>query len=164
MIAESSPFGGINMKTSDTIKHNETDPWERWYAKVLDLIVKYDIDMWSYINCDWDSQSMWRGVGFGDSRLSSNEAVMEKWQQIIIDGKGAQNFLMSGSLDHCGAKVKPVKFYMSKIEWGLHVPIMILAVALGVLQVYSYMAKRYREQDHDICHTSERTPLASNTA
>ena len=88
------------MKTSDTIKHNETDPWERWYAKVLDLILKYDIDMWSYINCDWDSQSMWRGVGFGDSRLSSNEAVMEKWQQIIIDGKGAQNFLMSGSLDH----------------------------------------------------------------
>jgi len=49
MIAESTPFGGINLNTSST---REFNTWDRWYGKVLILIEKYDISMWCYINCD----------------------------------------------------------------------------------------------------------------
>jgi hypothetical protein len=101
MIAESTPFGGINLNNSETILFDDTDPWERWFGRVLSLIEKYDIDMWSYINCDWDVQPMWRNVGFGDTRLSSNSHVMQKWQHYVIESKGNQTFLMGNSLE-CG--------------------------------------------------------------
>jgi len=100
MIAESTPFGGINVNTSETRAFNKTSPWDRWYGEVLALIEKYDISMWCYINCNWDSQPMWRNVGFGDTRLSSNQEVMEKWNHYVIRSAGKQQFLMSGSLDY----------------------------------------------------------------
>lgn len=37
---------------------------------------------------------MWRNIGFGDTRLSSNSHVMKKWQHYIIESKGKQKFLM----------------------------------------------------------------------
>ena len=58
--------------------------------------------MWSYINCDWDSQPMWHNVGFGDTRLSSNHHVMEMWQHYIIESRGNQTFLLGNSLS-CGS-------------------------------------------------------------
>ncbi len=151
------------METPTTIKHNETDPWERWYKRVLDLIIEYDIDMWSYINCDWDSQPMWHGVGFHDSRLSSSLTVMQKWQQFILDGKGGQHFLMGGSLGHCSTQTKlPTKLYVPNFAvWGI---IVTIFVCVGIfIQVCRYMAKRQREQGICSVHTSETTPLTSNT-
>lgn len=94
----STPFGGINLNDANTVLFNDTNPWDRWFGKVLSLIETYDIDMWSYINCDWDSQPMWHNVGFGDTRLSSNAEVMHKWQHYILESKGSQTFLMSDSL------------------------------------------------------------------
>jgi hypothetical protein len=76
MIAESTPYGGIDQLQ---------DPWMEWFQPVLDLIDEYDISMWSYIDCDWISQPMWKYAGFGDTRLSNNETVMEKWQQHVVD-------------------------------------------------------------------------------
>lgn len=98
MIAESTPFGGINLSNKNTELFGDTDAWDRWFGRVLSLIETYDIDMWSYINCDWDSQPMWHGVGFGDTRLSSNHHVMEMWQHYIIESKGNQTFLLGNSL------------------------------------------------------------------
>jgi hypothetical protein len=86
MIAESTPFGGI-----DSLQ----DPWNEWFQPCLDLIENYDISMWSYINCAWDSQPMWRNVGFGDTRLSINATVMAEWNKKVLRNP---RFLGAGSL------------------------------------------------------------------
>ena len=101
MIAESTPFGGINMNTTKTRLYNKTDSWDRWFSEVLALIKAFDISMWSYINCDWESQPMWKGVGFGDTRLSSNKEVMTKWAYFVQNSEGEQCFLGGNSLQHC---------------------------------------------------------------
>lgn len=95
MIAESTIFGGMN---------KFSDPWESWFQPTLDLIEEYDIAMLSYINCDWDSQPMWKGTGFGDTRLSSNATVLDMWKQNVLDN---DRFLSSGiycSEPHHGTK------------------------------------------------------------
>jgi hypothetical protein len=75
MIAESSPFGGFDALS---------DPWNDWFVPVLEYIEHYDVGMWSYIHCHWDAQRMWHGVGFGDSRLSSNATVLRLWRQHVL--------------------------------------------------------------------------------
>jgi len=163
MIAESSPFGGINVNTADTTLYREHDPWERWYGKVLNLIVKYDIDMWSYINCDWDSQPMWRGVGFHDSRLSSNEIVMERWQEMIINGSYGQTLLMSGSLDDCGS----VRKRLAEIDvtrTSIWMPSIFMLIALGIIfQACVHVRKRRNMLvSKGVYTTSEAAPLVFN--
>jgi hypothetical protein len=86
MIAESTPFGGIVS-------------WSEWFQPTLDLIHEYDISMFSYINCNWEAQPMWHNVGFGETRLSTNEHVMHHWYNRIIRG---ERFLGAGSLANCG--------------------------------------------------------------
>ena len=109
MIAESTPFGGIELKqASKAAKENmnvTSDPWDRWYGQVIDIIDKYDVSMWCYINCDWESQPQWHNVGFGETRLSSNEEVMSKWQEQIMNGKSNRTFLHLGALDNCGSTI-----------------------------------------------------------
>ena len=62
--------------------------------------------MWSYINCDWDSQPMWHNVGFGDTRVASNSIVLENWLRLVTTRKyGNRKFLMAGSLETCGGSV-----------------------------------------------------------
>mmetsp|Transcript_11167 Transcript_11167/g.24211 ORF Transcript_11167/g.24211 Transcript_11167/m.24211 type:complete len:450 (+) Transcript_11167:263-1612(+) len=109
IIAESTPFGGIELKeASDDTKaflaNNEYDhdDWDRWFGKVLDVIDRYDVSMWCYINCDWESQPMWHNIGFGETRLSSNPNVMSQWHERIIKNKNERRFLASGSLETCG--------------------------------------------------------------
>jgi len=75
MIAESTPFGGIvnnnvemmHGNSNQEVQYNSTgkdsDSWDRWYSRVINLITRYNISMWCYINCDWDSQPMWQGIG-----------------------------------------------------------------------------------------------------
>lgn len=155
MIAESTPFGGINMKTPNTVKYNDTDPWDRWYAKVIDLIERYDIDMWSYINCNWESESMWKGVGFGDTRLSSSNIVMNKWQEVVVDGKGQQTFLMKGSLKTCSLESIPSSTYWSDAPFGLPV-VMLLVILICLVKM------RNATTVEDKRNLSESTVLVSN--
>ena len=54
MIAESTPFGGIE----DPASSDWT--WDAWFGEVLSYIERHDIRYWSYINADWDSQPMWK--------------------------------------------------------------------------------------------------------
>jgi hypothetical protein len=75
MIGESTPFGGIPRLI---------DPWNDWFEPVLQIIDEYDIAMWCYINCDWDAQPMWHGVGFGNSRLDVNETVLARWRERVL--------------------------------------------------------------------------------
>jgi hypothetical protein len=103
MIAESTPFGGIDLDIKLTRVYNMTDPWERWFQPTLDLIDEYDIGMWSYINCDWESQPMWHNVGFGETRLSTNKRVMRKWRKKILGGR--RDFLLADSLTNCGKQL-----------------------------------------------------------
>mmetsp|Transcript_17821 Transcript_17821/g.21297 ORF Transcript_17821/g.21297 Transcript_17821/m.21297 type:complete len:402 (+) Transcript_17821:707-1912(+) len=133
MIAESTPFGGINLNTSETRAFNRTNSWDRWYGEVLMLIEKYDISMWCYINCDWDSQPMWRNIGFGDTRLSSNQEVMEKWDQYIINSAGEQHFLMSGSLDYSGDHSHTIKNWMVSDAKTLGYVSLLLALLTGLV-------------------------------
>jgi hypothetical protein len=103
MIAESTPFGGIDLNQSITDLFGLDDPWERWFQPVIDIIEEYDVSMWSYINCNWESQPMWRNVGFGETRLSTNQIIMQKWQEYIYHGE--RSFLMHGSLQKCSQKL-----------------------------------------------------------
>jgi hypothetical protein len=101
MIAESTPFGGIYLKdeagSSVEILNDNVDIWELWFQPTLDLIHQYDIGMWSYIDCDWNAQPMWKGVGFGDTRLSISSNVMDRWhKQVLSDDSRFTNQLECG--------------------------------------------------------------------
>lgn len=99
MIAESTPFGGIDLDVKITQQYDLMDPWDRWFQPILDLIDEYDVAMWSYINCDWESQPMWHKIGFGETRLSTNARIMKKWHDKVLHGK--RRFLTAGSLLEC---------------------------------------------------------------
>ncbi|KAL3940500.1 MAG: hypothetical protein SGBAC_004975 [Bacillariaceae sp.] len=101
LIAESTPFGGMTFENQPpseidfdwTTKDGEIiekDIWDLWFQPTLDLIEEYDIGMWSYINCDWNSQPMWSGVGFGDTRIAADPNVMANWRQNVL---GSPRFL-----------------------------------------------------------------------
>lgn len=75
MIAESTPFFGVD---------HFQDPWKMWFQPILDVIEHYDIDMWSYIHCDWNKLPMWKGTGFGDTRLNRNSTVLRLWKEHVL--------------------------------------------------------------------------------
>jgi hypothetical protein len=92
MIAESTPFGGIvdftersepSTITSSNRAGFDGDSWSQWFVPVLSYIERHDVRLWSYINCNWDSQPMWQkehapGVHWGDTRIEG--------MQLILDG------------------------------------------------------------------------------
>lgn len=77
MIAEATPR--TDLKIGDGITH-----WNSWYKPLFETIYTNDrIKALAYINANWDSQSMWQGHGWGDSRVQVNDLVMEYWQNEI---------------------------------------------------------------------------------
>ncbi len=62
--------------------------WSAWYGPFLEHIRTNNdvIKAVSYINCDWESQSMWKGQGWGDSRIQANEELSRMWRDILKDG------------------------------------------------------------------------------
>ena len=94
LIAESTPFGGIDERL--------TDAWGQWFQPVLDLIDEYHhlIAMWSYIDCNWNAQPMWNGVGFGDARIVKNATILQLWRSAVLT-----RTVGYGSLEtYCGEK------------------------------------------------------------
>jgi len=74
MIAEATPRVDLKDGSGDTY-------WENWYSPLFSSIYANDkIKALAYINANWDSQSMWNGQGWGDSRIQVNEAVKTKWE------------------------------------------------------------------------------------
>jgi hypothetical protein len=71
----------------------DVDIWNLWFQPTLDLIEEYDIGMWSYIDCDWNAQPMWKGVGFGDTRLVVSGQVMDQWWDQVLSNPRFTNVL-----------------------------------------------------------------------
>jgi hypothetical protein len=76
MVAESAPFGGISDKS-----------WEQWFTPMFHLIEESDVRLWSYISADWEAQLMWRGKGWGDTRIQSNDTVRRLWTKRLNDSR-----------------------------------------------------------------------------
>merc|ERR1712238_328806 len=85
--------GNGNQEVQYNSTGKDSDSWDRWYSRVINLITRYNISMWCYINCDWDSQPMWQGIGFGDTRISSSNYIMDRWREAIYfsDDEGSNN-------------------------------------------------------------------------
>jgi len=133
MIAESTPYGGINdnphllaaddsalvttkAKGDDDDNTTATEVealnpiWDAWFEPTLRLIKEHDIGMWSYINCNWDVQPMWKTAGFGDTRLSIDESIMDKWHDFVV---GNRRFVRATDYELCGNSVYDVDKYYS---------------------------------------------------
>jgi hypothetical protein len=88
--------------TTTTLVDNSTTPnvldiWKLWFQPTLDLIEEYDIGMWSFIDCDWNVQPMWKGVGFGDTRLVVSGQVMDQWWDHVLSNRRFTNVLECSS-------------------------------------------------------------------
>jgi len=78
MISEATPRRDIKLEPYQ-------NHWQAWYAGLFETIYENDrIKALAYINVDWDSQPMWSGQGWGDSRVQENPYVFEQWN-IEID-------------------------------------------------------------------------------
>ena len=96
MIAESTPFGGI--VTEEDAKKNPTatngagymgSTWVGWFTTVLHFIDAFDVKIWSYINCNWESQPMWQknhapGKHWGDTRLQIHADIAKHWREEVL--------------------------------------------------------------------------------
>jgi len=71
MIAEAAPQG---MRTS-----KDKAIWNRWYKGFFDFIEEYNIQAVSYINANWEEQAMWKGQGWGDSRVQMDPKLKKQW-------------------------------------------------------------------------------------
>lgn len=74
MIAEATPR--VDLQNGNADSH-----WNSWYRPLFDGIYANDrIKALAYINTDWDSQSMWNGQGWGDSRVQEVPFLKNKWE------------------------------------------------------------------------------------
>ena len=74
-IAESTPRGHF------LDKEDGRQLWDSWY-KVYFQHMKENQDIVkavSYINCNWESQPMWTGGEWGDTRIQTDEYIKEQW-------------------------------------------------------------------------------------
>ncbi|MGR5092820.1 glycosyl hydrolase [Vibrio maritimus] len=79
MIAELTPRG-YNLMLDDGKK-----TWDSWFKPFLNHLKENQdvIKIIAYINADWDVQPMWKGQGWGDTRLQSNLYIANKWRRTI---------------------------------------------------------------------------------
>ncbi len=139
----------------------DDDDWERWFRKVIGLIDEYDVSMWCYINCDWESQPMWHGVGFGETRLSSNAHIMSRWHDEVVDSRSpSRKFLFAGSLEYCGGD------YHSQIEDAIEnefVPFVSYILVPFFVAAGAFFIPYYILGKNKVKSTKEeRRPLLSN--
>ncbi len=79
MIAEATPRGfNVSSQSSATC-------WNNWFKPFFNFIhANQDvIKAVAYINVNWDSQSMWAGQGWGDSRVQANDSILSLWKAEI---------------------------------------------------------------------------------
>jgi len=80
-VCEAAPRRDNKLADAETL-------WAGWYAPFLRHIEANSdiIGAVGYINCDWESQRMWRGQGWGDSRLQINERLADMWRETLASG------------------------------------------------------------------------------
>jgi hypothetical protein len=84
MVAEAAPQSA----------HPPSDPtsWDAWYQPLFEFVAQHDVRVLSYINQDWNAQSVWASQGvWGNSRLQGTP-LAARWR----DALGAARFLKSG--------------------------------------------------------------------
>lgn len=75
MIAEAAPQNAHPPTNSAS--------WQAWYQGVFDFIEQHDVRVLSYINQDWNAQSVWASQGvWGNSRLQGTP-LEAKWREAI---------------------------------------------------------------------------------
>lgn len=75
------------------IKMDNTQIWMAWFRPFFDYVDENEsIVAVAYINADWDAQPMWSAPyenGYwGDSRLQTNPAIAQAWNQRIENWRG----------------------------------------------------------------------------
>ncbi|WP_187696474.1 glycoside hydrolase family 26 protein, partial [Xanthovirga aplysinae] len=77
MIAEATPRR--DLKNGSGEGH-----WQAWFTPLFEKIYGNNrIKAFAYINADWESQAMWKGQGWGDSRLNVNDVIKASWEKEI---------------------------------------------------------------------------------
>jgi hypothetical protein len=82
MIAESCPRG-IDMPTKGPEALNT------WFRPMFAYATRNNVKAICYINRDWEASSHWRGKGWGNSMIATNEAVKAAWLREV----GAKRYL-----------------------------------------------------------------------
>ncbi|GAB4547968.1 MAG: hypothetical protein OHK0023_10170 [Anaerolineae bacterium] len=76
MITEATPRGHtLAQEAADQV-------WDNWFAPFF-AFVRANADIIravTYINTHWDSQPMWSGQGWGDSRVQANPELLKRWK------------------------------------------------------------------------------------
>lgn len=72
MIAEAAPW---HSKPSEV--------WEKWFLPMFAYVERHDVQLISYINCNWDSIPMFAHEKWGDSRLTSDLSLLAHWNTEI---------------------------------------------------------------------------------
>ncbi len=76
--------------------------WDAWFAGIFDFIYSNTdvVRAFSYINTEWNAQSMW-GEIWGDSRIESNPEIKTWWLEEMnrekLEKDGEKLFLQGGS-------------------------------------------------------------------
>lgn len=71
MIAEATPKG-IGVRNGERA-------WRAWFQHLFKFIEENQVAALSYINTDWDSQPMWKGQNWGNSRVQDNPVTLQNW-------------------------------------------------------------------------------------
>ncbi len=79
MIAEAAPSGVKNFRREEI--------FGRWLSTYFDLIQDNQIEIACYIDSDWESMPMYKGQGWGDSRLELTPKIKEQWLKEIKSGR-----------------------------------------------------------------------------
>jgi hypothetical protein len=75
LIAEASPW-----KVDFT---DDRRAWSAWFKPFFQFIRDNDVRLASYINCDWDEIPLFRDQGWGDTRLQTNPALLDRWNREV---------------------------------------------------------------------------------
>jgi len=121
MIAESTPFGLGVTEDPDTI-------WDRWFRNVRRFVRQNDVQLWCYVNCYWDLQPMWRGEGWGDTRIQDYPALKAKWIAMLRQN---EKHIIPFKLDHIFRSWK--KALLKRILALLLVPLGVAAAIVVVV-------------------------------
>ncbi len=82
-IAEITPRGHfLNQEDGEAL-------WNTWYKTFFEHIEQNrdQIKAISYINANWDAQLMWKGNGWGDTRLQINPHIKKRWLDEIAEAQ-----------------------------------------------------------------------------
>ncbi|MDD5568771.1 MAG: glycosyl hydrolase [Candidatus Omnitrophica bacterium] len=77
MIAEAAPYA-VGAKNGER-------SWQEWFVPFFDFIEQENVKAVCYINCDWDKLEMFKGQGWGDSRIQDNGYIKDNWFKKISE-------------------------------------------------------------------------------